>query len=105
MGRQRAVMWWWGGEHMGAAAWIGLIFMIIFWVAFIVAIVLLIRRLVGRSFSGYSDPYRQGGSQGRGEGGWTYRPDALQILEERYARGEIERDEFLRRRDDLLGRP
>jgi putative membrane protein len=29
--------------------------------------------------------------------------DALQILEERYARGEIDREEFLQRRQDIQG--
>jgi uncharacterized membrane protein len=30
---------------------------------------------------------------------------AMQMLEERYAKGEINRDEFIQRRDDLLGKP
>ena len=29
------------------------------------------------------------------------RPEALAVLEERYARGEIEREEYLQKRDDL----
>ncbi len=36
------------------------------------------------------------GEQGR-------RSSGLDVLEERYARGEIERDEYLRRRRDVLG--
>jgi putative membrane protein len=31
------------------------------------------------------------------------RSDSLQILEERYARGEIDRDEYLQKRRDILG--
>ncbi|WP_018076939.1 SHOCT domain-containing protein [Thiobacillus denitrificans] len=37
----------------------------------------------------------------RGQGDKPKRT-ALDILEERYARGEIDRDEFLKRRDDLM---
>jgi putative membrane protein len=29
------------------------------------------------------------------------KPDALAVLEERYARGEINREEYLQKRDDL----
>ena len=29
------------------------------------------------------------------------KPDALAVLEERYARGEIDREEYLQKRDDL----
>jgi uncharacterized membrane protein len=31
--------------------------------------------------------------------------DSLKILHERYARGEISREEYLQRREDMLGRP
>ncbi|MCA9542570.1 MAG: SHOCT domain-containing protein [Myxococcales bacterium] len=36
-------------------------------------------------------------------GGATRRPPALDALKQRYARGEIERDEFLAKRADLGG--
>lgn len=32
------------------------------------------------------------------------RPTALDILEERYARGEINREEYLQKKQDILGR-
>ena len=75
-------MWWIGG------AWgLGmLVMMLVFWGLVITGIVLLIRWLVG-----------QGGGPGPGRG-----PDrALEILRERYARGEINKDEFEARRRDL----
>ncbi|HKJ87149.1 MAG TPA: SHOCT domain-containing protein [Gammaproteobacteria bacterium] len=63
-------------------------FMLLFWVLVIVAVVLLVRWMMG-------------GSQ---EDRVTKRSDrnrALEILEERYARGEIDHEEYQRRREDL----
>lgn len=40
-------------------------------------------------------------SPGRSETPGRRRRGALDVLDERYARGEIERDEYLQRRDDL----
>ena len=39
-----------------------------------------------------------------GRGGKSEQPSAREILEARYARGEIGRDEYLERRADLEGR-
>jgi putative membrane protein len=59
-----------------------MLFMLVFWGLVVAGIVLVIRWLV---------------QQGRGA-----RPDAaLDILRERYARGEIDREEFLARKRDL----
>jgi putative membrane protein len=35
--------------------------------------------------------------------GWNGRSEALSILEQRYARGEITREEYLRMKQDLAG--
>ena len=64
-------------------------FGILFWILIIVVVVLLVRGLGGGSTSG-----------GR------YDADdksPLDILRERYARGEIDHDEFERRKRDLRG--
>lgn len=93
------MFWGWGdGADMSAAGWIVMVIWAIFWVAVIVAIILLVRHLWLRS------------DGGRWEGGATQsdtphhmwrRSNALNILEERYARGEIDREEFLQRKADL----
>ena len=70
------------GHMMGPWGWV---FMLIFWVLVIVALVYGVRWLAGRN--------RQGGNaEGR---------TPLGILKERYARGEITREEFERMKKDL----
>ena len=70
-----------GGWGMG---WFGGIFMILFWALIIIALVFFIRWLV-RTSDNRAD---KGMSQSR----------ALEILKERYARGEIDTEEFEQRR-------
>lgn len=41
---------------------------------------------------------------GRGEGRERRERSALDVLDEEYARGRIDRDEYLRRKGDLAGR-
>ena len=74
----------WGGHPMMWGAWgFGMmIMMILFWALIIVAVVVGIRWLVGQ--------------------GKETRPDsALDILRQRYARGEINKDEFEATKRDL----
>lgn len=70
--------WGWGGMFFGP------LFMI-FWIAVLVAVVVLVLRWLG------------GGSVGTGLAPRTSR----EILDERYARGEIDREEYMRRRQDI----
>ena len=97
------MMWWWGGENMGAAGWVGMAFMILFWIAVVVGIVYLIRYLVSRP---PTDRWREPPPEWRAPGAWGEqgKSDALHTLEERYAKGEIDQDEFIRRRDDIAGK-
>ena len=69
--------------HM-MAPW-GWIFMLIFWALVIAALIYLVRWLVSRN--------SPGGNDGR--------PAPLDILKERYARGEISREEFEQMKKDL----
>jgi putative membrane protein len=79
---------WWMGDHpmmwMWGAWGIGMmVVMLLFWAAVITGIALGIRWLLGQGRPGRAD-------------------SALDILRERYARGEINREEFEQRKRDLL---
>lgn len=74
----------WGMHPMMWGAWgVGMMFMmLVFWAVVVIGIVLTVRWLVGQSREA--------------------RPDrALEILRERYARGEINREEFETKRREL----
>jgi putative membrane protein len=71
---------WWGGGGM----WFGPLSMIV-WLAVLVAIAVALVRWSGGTGSGAGGSART----------------ARDILDERYARGEIDREEYLRRRQDV----
>jgi putative membrane protein len=73
-----------GGWGMG---WFGGIFMIIFWILILVALVYFIRWLIQSTGRGHSNA--AGGNR------------ALEILQERYARGEIDKTKFETMKRDL----
>lgn len=80
--------WDWGHPMMWGWGWgMGMmLMMLVFWGLVIAGLVVLVRWITG-----------QGGAGG------AARPDrALEILRERYARGEINREEFEARKRDLL---
>ena len=88
----RGYGWGWGPGMMGygyGMGWIGGIFMMVFCVAIIVGIIFLIRWLFVVSRTGAHGPIHGGDT-------------ALDILKKRYARGEIDKQEFEEKRKDLI---
>jgi putative membrane protein len=81
-----AMMW---GYDWGWGAWLVMsVMMVLFWGLVIAGIVVLVRYLGGG---------RQGGPPAADRGG----PSAEELLDERFARGEINQDEYTRRRELL----
>jgi len=81
----------WG--YMGSGDWgygwgmLGVAHMVLWWILLILGIVVLAKWLLG------------GGSEGK----QSSNRRALEVLAERYARGEINKDEFQAKRRDLNG--
>ena len=82
-------MWWGHGFNWSWMIFGGLM-MLVFWGALIVLVVLAVRGLFGST-------------QAAGSGGASLSSanTALKILKERYARGEISKDEYEAMKDDL----
>ncbi len=79
----------WNTENnvmLWGVGFLGWILMVLWWLLIIVGIVMLARWLIGQ-FEG---------SQGQGK------KTPLDILKERYAKGEIDKKEFERKRKDLV---
>ena len=76
-------MWPYGPYTMGWGMWSMMVFGGLFWIFLLVLVPVIVVKII-----------RQSGRDGR-------RPNALTILEARYAKGEIQRDEFLRKKSDL----
>jgi putative membrane protein len=73
--------WGWGGWGFG------LLHMLGFWILLIVAVMLIVRWL--------------GGMSGRPDIGHAPHETALEVLKKRYARGEINKEEFESKKRDL----
>ena len=82
------MMWDWYGWG-GAGAWLMLLFMVLFAAGVVIGFVYLVRALATGTTSGQQEAPR------------PRRDDAREVLRRLYAAGEIEREEVLRRRQDL----
>lgn len=85
-------MMWWGHDNWGAGSWIAMsLTMLVFWALFVGLIVWVVRSMANK-------PATTGTGQPR-----VASPD--DVLADRFARGDINEDEFTRRRALLHAAP
>jgi putative membrane protein len=84
-----------GYEHMFGWGIFGLLLMVLIWVIVISIVVRIVARIVGGP--------RYGGHGWRHWRPMAHGDSALNILNERYAKGEINKDEFEQKKKDILG--
>jgi putative membrane protein len=75
------------GTFGGWAPGFGWVFMLLFWALAVLGVIAIVKWLIGGSNVGEVPPPKT----------------PLQILQERYARGEIDREEFEQKKRDLSG--
>ena len=93
-----------GGHHMCGFGIAGAVLGAILWVALLIALILAIMTLIRHWRQPRTTPATTGPDGGvvtASPAGAS--PEALRILEERYAKGEVNHDEYLERKKDLTG--
>jgi putative membrane protein len=95
------MMWGYGGDGFWFLAAISAVLGLAFTIGIIVLIVLAIRWLIRADRNSRLPPSGPGGAAGWDRSGAA--DDPLEILRQRYARGEIDDEEYERRRRTLTG--
>ena len=86
-------MMWWGHGFGWGSMILGGLMMFVFWGALIVLAVVAVRAFLGSNSQRSSGPVNPNNAPGHNR--------ALDILQERYARGEISKAEYEQMREDL----